>query len=99
MRRHLQKVAGGGIAWERQVFTSAKLLSPTDLLDAAVDIACERLLPSTLERPDLDIRRHGNLIVFRIENLSVHQLLRSPSLGSDFGAGQAPQKGGVFSNT
>lgn len=73
MRKHLQKVAGGGIAWEWGIFTSAKTLPANALLDAAVDIAWERLMPNTLEHPPLDIQRRGNLIVFRLLHFDLHQ--------------------------
>lgn len=76
MRKHLQKVAGGGIAWERDLF-SKEANSSSALLDAAVDIAWERLMPNTLERPVLDVRRHGSLIVFRVKRLSLDQMLQA----------------------
>jgi hypothetical protein len=75
MSKYLQQVAGGGIAWECRLFTACPTISALDLLDAAVDIAWERLMPNTLERPALDIRQYGNLIVFRLQRLDPNQVL------------------------
>ena len=75
MTKHLRKVAGGGIAWERRVFSKSKTLDPKELLDAAVDIAWECLMPDVLERPFLDIRKEGKRIVFRIQTFSLEQIL------------------------
>ena len=74
LRRHMHKVAGGGIAWERRLFL--KDANPDQLLDAAVDIAWERLSTNALERPTLDITRYGNLIVFRVRRANIHHLLQ-----------------------
>ena len=75
MTKHLRKVAGGGIAWERGVFTKDKTLKPMDLLDAAVDIAWDCLMPNALERPLLDIKKEGKRIVFRVKTYSLEQVL------------------------
>ena len=75
MTKHLRKVAGGGIAWERGVFTKAAALEPMALLDAAVDIAWECLMPNALERPMLEIKKEGNRIVFRVKTYSLEQVL------------------------
>lgn len=75
MTRHLHKVPGGGIAWEQRVFTKTETLAPEELLDAAVDIAWARLMPDTLERPDLEVCTEGNRIVFRVQTLSLDQVL------------------------
>ena len=75
MTKHLRKVAGGGVAWERHVFTKATTLEPMDLLDAAVDIAWDCLMPNVLERPLLDIRKEGKRIVFRVKIYSLEQVL------------------------
>ena len=75
MTKHLRKVAGGGVAWERGVFTKATTLEPMDLLDAAVDIAWDCLMPNALERPLLDIRKEGKRIVFRVHTFSLEQVL------------------------
>ena len=75
MTKHLRKVTGGGIAWERRVFTKTSALEPLDLLDAAVDIAWVRLMPNALERPKLEIEKEGNRIVFRVQTLSLEQVL------------------------
>ena len=73
MTKNLRKVAGGGIAWERNVFTKA--VKPMELLDAAVDIAWECLMPNALERPLLDIKKEGKRIVFRVRTYSLEQVL------------------------
>lgn len=75
MTKHLRKVTGGGIAWERRVFTKSTSIEPLELLDAAVDIAWIRLMPNTLERPKLEIKKEGNRIVFRVQTLSLDQVL------------------------
>ncbi len=73
MTKNLRKVAGGGIAWERRLFTKAS--EPLALLDAAVDIAWDRLMPNSLERPRLDIKKEGRQIVFRVQTFSLDQVL------------------------
>ncbi len=74
MTQRLRKVAGG-IAWERCVFAGTATLGAEALLDAAVDIAWDRLMPDTLERPNLEVRREGRLIVFRLNVYSLEQVL------------------------
>lgn len=64
MRQHARGIAGG-LAWPQHVFTSSSRLSPTALVDAAVDIAWERLKRPRSNRPELEITRRGALIVFR----------------------------------
>ena len=75
MRRHLRRVSGGGIAWERRVFTHSTAMEANDLIDAAVDIAWVRLMPPALERPLLDVSTEGSKIVFRIRTFSLSQVL------------------------
>ena len=75
MTKNLRKVAGGGIAWERGVFTKDKALEPIALLDAAVDIAWDCLMPNALERPLLEIKRENKRIVFRVKTYSLEQVL------------------------
>ena len=78
MTKHFRKVAGGGISWERHVFSKSETLEPRELLDAAVDIAWECLMPTNaLERPGLDIRREGKRIVFRVQTFSLEQILHT----------------------
>ena len=76
MTKNLRKV-NGGIAWERGVFTKSTVLEPLALLDAAVDIAWSRLMPDTLERPTLEIKKEGNRIVFRLQTFSLDQVLKA----------------------
>ena len=75
MTKHLRKVAGGGVAWERRVFTKATALEPLALVDAAVDIAWDCLMPNALERPLLEIKKEGKRIVFRVHTFSLEQVL------------------------
>ena len=75
MTKNLRKVAGGGIAWERRVFTKATAIEPLALLDAAVDIAWDCLMPDSLERPLLEIKKEGRRIVFRVQTFSLEQVL------------------------
>ncbi len=74
MTKHLRKVSGG-IAWERRIFTETSALDPQDLVDVAVDIAWARLMPNTLERPLLEIKKEGSKIVFRVKTFSLEQVL------------------------
>ena len=74
LTKHLRKVTGG-IAWERRIFTKASGLDAQDLVDVAVDIAWARLMPNTLERPMLEIRKEGSKIVFRVKTFSLEQVL------------------------
>ena len=74
LTKHLRKV-NGGIAWERRIFTKATDLDAHDLVDAAVDIAWVRLMPNTLERPSLEIKKEGSKIVFRVKTFSLEQVL------------------------
>ena len=74
MTKHLRKVSGG-IAWERRIFSKATSLDANDLVDAAVDIAWARLMPNTLERPLLEIKKEGSKIVFRVKTFSLEQVL------------------------
>ena len=74
LTKHLRKVTGG-IAWERRIFTKASDLDAQDLVDVAVDIAWARLMPNTLERPMLEIRKEGSKIVFRVKTFSLEQVL------------------------
>jgi len=74
LTKHLRKVTGG-IAWERRIFTKATDLDAHDLVDVAVDIAWARLMPNTLERPMLEIKKEGSKIVFRVKTFSLEQVL------------------------
>ncbi|MFT4606201.1 MAG: hypothetical protein ACI9W4_002949 [Rhodothermales bacterium] len=67
MERFARRVPGGGIAWENAVFSKDQG-EAGGLLDAAVDIAWERLLAGARRgRVRLDINRQGRLLVFRLE--------------------------------
>ena len=79
MSKHLRKLPEGGIAWHRRIFTSASALDPVKLVDAAVDIAWATLMPNTLERPSLEIKREGKRIVFRLETYTLNEAL-TPTL-------------------
>ena len=79
MSKHLRKLPEGGIAWHRRIFTSASALDPVKLVDAAVDIAWATLMPDTLERPSLEIKREGKRIVFRLESYTLNEAL-TPAL-------------------
>ncbi len=74
LTKHLRKVTGG-IAWGRRIFTKASDLDAHDLVDVAVDIAWARLMPDTLERPMLEIKKEGSKIVFRVKTFSLEQVL------------------------
>ena len=74
MTKHLRKITGG-IAWERRIFSKATDLDAHDLVDAAVDIAWARLMPNTLERPLLEIKKEGSKIVFRVKTFSREQIV------------------------
>ncbi len=66
MERFARRVPGGGIAWENSVFARDEQ-EAGGLLDAAVDIAWERLLAGARRgRARLDIHRQGRLLVFRL---------------------------------
>lgn len=65
MQKTLRGIAGG-VAWAEHTFTKAPRHRPEELIDVAVDIAWQRLLPRTAPRPDLVIERRGSLIVFRL---------------------------------
>ena len=62
-------------AWNRRIFTSASSFDPVNLIDAAVDIAWSLLMPNTLERPALVIKKEDRRIVFRVEGYSLEQVL------------------------
>jgi hypothetical protein len=66
MERFARRVPGGGIAWENSVFTRPTSDRASRLVDAAVDIAWERLLDSDDgTRGGLSIGTQGRLLVFR----------------------------------
>ena len=75
MSKHLREAPDGGIAWNRRIFTSASSFDPVNLIDAAVDIAWSLLMPNTLERPALVIKKEDKRIVFRVEGYSLEQVL------------------------
>ena len=67
MEKHLRKLQGGTLAWDRGLFTKAAALRSVELIDAAVDIAWDRLMPANaLERPTLEILGRGDMLVFRL---------------------------------
>lgn len=66
MERFARRVPGGGIAWENAVFTRSDSQEPGRLIDAAVDIAWERLLGSREKSYRLAINTQGRLLVFSV---------------------------------
>jgi hypothetical protein len=67
MERFARRVPGGGIAWENAVFTRSDSQEPGHLIDAAVDIAWERLFDGSGENTSrLAINTHGRLLVFSL---------------------------------
>lgn len=63
MERYARRVPGGGIAWENHVFETD---DAGRLVDAAVDIAWERLLEGAPHHEmRLAINTQGRLLVFR----------------------------------
>ncbi len=67
MEKHLNRISTTCIGWKKSAFTQIASLSPVDLIDAAVDIAWERLMPiNGLERPALVVTERDDLIVFNI---------------------------------
>jgi|GEM_PF-3515218 len=67
MEKHLNRISTSCIGWKKSVFTQFASLSPVDLLDAAVDIAWERLMPiNGLERPALVVSERDDLILFNV---------------------------------
>ena len=78
LEKHLRKIPGGGIAWDRGVFATGLSFQPVDLIDAAVDIAWDRLMPvNALERPPLDVTSRGDMVVFRVCAQTIKQMLRA----------------------
>jgi len=65
MERFARRYPGGGIAWENSVFRNSESNEASRLVDAAVDIAWERLLdPTNAHRAELSIGTEGRLLVF-----------------------------------
>lgn len=64
MQKQVRGIAGG-IAWTQRAFTEMPQLPSEALVDAAVDIAWERLKAGSAGTAELDITSQGNLIVFR----------------------------------
>ena len=65
---YLQKTAygvAGGLAWAHDVFARSPRHTPEALIDAAVDIAWERLLGRKPHRLSLLIEQRGNMLIFR----------------------------------
>lgn len=66
LERHARRIPGG-IAWERAVFHGGHAASPSELIDTAVDIAWECLIPENAPATSrLDIRERGDLLVIRL---------------------------------
>jgi hypothetical protein len=76
MEKFVRRIPGGGLAWEKEAFTDEPSLAPSDLVDAAVDIAWEYLMPTNcLERPMLEVYSRGNALIFRVRPQSVVKML------------------------
>ena len=68
MERFARRFPGGGIAWEHNVFQRSESHEPGRLLDAAVDIAWERLLEGPSSKTGrLAINQQGRLLVFQVD--------------------------------
>lgn len=64
LEKHVRSIPGGGIAWDRSIFSRTGKWTPLDLIDAAVDIAWDTFASDTaLERPGLDIQKSGNYFI------------------------------------
>lgn len=67
MERFARRVPGGGIAWENSIFNASQDHDSSRLLDAAVDIAWERLIQgASVATRNLAINNEGRLLVFRL---------------------------------
>ena len=78
MERYARRVPGGGIAWENTVFDQSAPGEAVRLVDAAVDIAWERLLADrSPEEARLAINRQGRLLVFRAQRMTARPLAAS----------------------
>ncbi|WP_457653375.1 hypothetical protein [Rhodocaloribacter sp.] len=67
LEKHLRWISNDSIGWERLAFTEVTVFEPVSLVDAAVDIAWDRLMPpGALERPALDVFSRDGMIVFRL---------------------------------
>ncbi|GIV62163.1 hypothetical protein GQ464_016780 [Rhodocaloribacter litoris] len=76
LEQRLRRISGRSIAWDEETFTKEKSLEPVDLVDVAVDIAWEELMPAgALERPALEVVRQGGLIVFRLQDQPLAEIL------------------------
>ncbi len=68
MEKHLRKLASGGVAWDRGIFSKRLAQDAVELIDVAVDIAWDILMPgSVLERPALDVYSRDGLLVFQLK--------------------------------
>ena len=77
LRKYMRPVPGGAIAWRRSVFSDPDPYESRELIDVAVDIAWETLCPgSTLEGPNLDIRKSGSYLVFSLCADTAEDILR-----------------------
>ena len=66
LEKYIRSMPGGSIAWERSIFSRSGQWDPTDLIDAAVDIAWETFSNVTgLERAGIEIVQDGNYLVIR----------------------------------
>ena len=64
LEKYVRSIPGGSIAWERSIFARTGKWTPSELIDAAVDIAWDAFTHvNALERPALDISRSGNYFV------------------------------------
>ena len=68
MQKHARGLSGG-IAWPEHVFQKPQQYAAGELIDTAVDIAWERLLPTAARRYHLVIERRFNMILFRARRI------------------------------
>jgi len=77
LEKYIRTVPGGSIAWERSIFSHSGQWDPSDLIDAAVDIAWDLFTPiGSDERPALDIHQAGNYFVITPLSASI-----APNMG------------------
>lgn len=75
---YMQKQArglAGGLAWSEHVFKNTPRYTEESMLDAAVDIAWERLLSNTTLQKELVIERRLNMLFFRAQQRGCAQAI------------------------
>nr|GIV61257.1 MAG: hypothetical protein KatS3mg044_0123 [Rhodothermaceae bacterium] len=65
LEKSMRRLSSTSIAWHEDTFIVEQSLRPVDLVDAAVDIAWDELMPKGgLDRPSLEVTRRDGMIVF-----------------------------------